>query len=49
MAKGQRLQPVQIVTLLLQMDVLITNGKTLSQTYKSVARVEQGHYLSRKI
>ena len=29
MAKGQRLKPEQIVTLLRQIDVLTTNGKTL--------------------
>jgi len=28
MAKGQRLKPEQIVTLLRQIDVLTTNGKT---------------------
>ena len=30
MAKGQRLKPEQIVTLLRQIDVLTTNGKTLA-------------------
>jgi hypothetical protein len=31
MAKGQRLKPKQIVTLLRQIDVLTSNGKTLAQ------------------
>jgi hypothetical protein len=34
MAKGQRLKPEKIVTLLSQIDVLTTNGKTLAQAYK---------------
>jgi type III secretion system FlhB-like substrate exporter len=35
-AKGQRLKAEQIVTLLRQIDVLITNGKTLVQACKEV-------------
>ncbi|WP_255534344.1 hypothetical protein [Polynucleobacter hallstattensis] len=35
MAKGQRLKPEQIVTLLRQIDVLTTNGKTLAQALQS--------------
>jgi len=31
MVKGQRLKPEQIVTLLRQIDVLTTDGKTLAQ------------------
>jgi len=31
MAKGQRLKPEQIVTLLHQIDALTTNGKALAQ------------------
>jgi putative transposase len=34
MAKGQRLKPEQIVTLLRQIDVLTTNSKTLAQACK---------------
>ena len=34
MAKGRRLKPEQIVTLLLQIDDLTTNGKPLTQTLK---------------
>ena len=34
MAKGQRLKPEQIVTLLRQIDVLAKNGKTLSRACK---------------
>jgi putative transposase len=49
MAKGQRLKPEQIVTLLRQIDVLTTNGKTLARTYKQVGTVEQGNYRWRKI
>ena len=40
MAKGQRLKPEQIVTLLPQIDVLTTNGKTLAQACKEVGTVE---------
>jgi len=40
MAKGQRRKPEQIVTLLHQIDVLTTNGKTLSQACKEVGMVE---------
>jgi putative transposase len=40
MAKGQRLKPEQIVTLLHQIDVLTTNGKTLAQACKEVGTVE---------
>ena len=36
MAKGQRLKSEQIVTLLRQIDVLNTNGKTLAQAFKEV-------------
>ena len=32
MAKGQRLKPEQIVTLLRQIDVLTSNGKTLARS-----------------
>ena len=39
MAKGQRLKPEQIVTLLRQIDVLTTNGKTLAQACKEVGTV----------
>jgi hypothetical protein len=38
MAKGQRLKPEQIVTLLRQIDVLTSNGKTLAQACKEVAQ-----------
>ena len=34
MAKGRRLKPEQIVTLLLQIDDLTTNGKPLTQALK---------------
>ena len=34
MAKGQRLKPEQILTLLRQIDVLTANGKTLAQACK---------------
>ena len=36
MAKGQRLKPEQIVTLLRQIDVLTANGKTLAQACKEI-------------
>ena len=49
MAKGQRLKPEQIVTLLRQIDVLTSNGKTLAQVYKEVGTVEQSYYRWRKI
>ena len=49
MAKGQRLKPEQIVTLLPQIDVLTTNGKTLAQACKEVGTVEQTYYRWRKI
>jgi hypothetical protein len=49
MAKGQRLKPEQIVTLLRQIDVLTTNGKTPAQTCKEVGTVEQSYYRWRKI
>jgi len=49
MAKGQRLKPEQIVTLLRQIDVLTTNGKTLAQACKEVGTVEQSYYSWRKI
>ena len=48
MAKGQRLKPEQIVTLLRQIDVLTTNGKTLAQACKEVGTVEQSYYRWRK-
>jgi putative transposase len=38
MAKGQRLKPEQIVTLLRQIDVLTTNGKTLARPVKKWAQ-----------
>jgi hypothetical protein len=38
MAKGQRLKPEQTVTLLRQIDVLTTNGKTLAQPLKKWER-----------
>ena len=49
MAKGQRLKPEQIVTLLRQIDVLTTNGKTLAQACKELGTVEQSYYCWRKI
>ena len=49
MAKGQRLKPEQIVTLLRQIDVLTTNGKTLAQACKEVGTVEQSYYRWRKM
>jgi putative transposase len=49
MPKGQRLIPEQIVTLLLQIDVLSVNGKTLSQACKEAGTVEQSYYRWRKI
>ena len=49
MAKGQRLKPEQIVTLLRQIDILTTNDKTLAQAYKEVETVEQSYYRWRKI
>ena len=49
MAKGQRLKPEQIFTLLRQIDVLTTNGKTLDQTSKEVGTVEQSYYRWRKV
>lgn len=36
MAKGQRLKPEQIVTLLRQIYILTTNGKTPAQSCKEV-------------
>ena len=44
MAKGQRLKPEQIVTLLRQIDVLTTNGETLAQACKEVGTKEQSYY-----
>ena len=44
MAKGQRLKPEQIVTLLRQIDVLTTNGKTLALACKEVQRSGAGKY-----
>ena len=49
MAKGQRLKPEQIVTLLRQIDVLTSNGKTLAQACKEVGTLEQSYYRWRKI
>ena len=50
MAKGQRLKPEQIVTSLLrQIDVLTSNGKTLAQACKEVGTLEQSYYRWRKI
>jgi len=49
MAKGQRLKPEQIVTLLRHIDVLTTNGKTLTQACKEVGTVEQIYYRWHKI
>ena len=49
MAKGQRLKPEQIVSLLRQIDVLTTNGKTLALACKEVRAVEQSYYRWRKI
>ena len=49
MAKGQRLKPEQFVTLLRQIDVLTSNGKTLAQACKEVGTVEQSYYRWRKI
>jgi len=49
MAKGLRLKPEKIVTLLRQIDVLTTNGKTLAQACKVVGTVEQSYYRWRKI
>jgi K+-sensing histidine kinase KdpD len=48
-AKGQRLKPEQIVTLLRQIDVLTTNGKTLAGACKEVGTVKQSYYRWRKI
>ncbi len=41
MSKGQRLKPEQIVTLLRQIDVLTSNGKTLAQACIEVGTVEK--------
>jgi hypothetical protein len=49
MAKGRRLKPEQIVTLLRHIDVLTTNGKTLAQACKELRTVEQSYYRWRKI
>ena len=49
MSKGQSLKPEQIATLLRQIDVLITNGKTLAQACKEVGAVEQSYYRWRNI
>jgi len=49
MAKGQRLKPEQIVTLLRQIVVLTTSGKTLAQACKEVGTVDQSYYRWRKI
>ena len=39
MAKGQRLKPEKIVTLLRQINVFTINGKTLAQACKEVGAV----------
>ena len=49
MAKGQRLKPEQIITLLRQIDVLTTIGKTVAQACKEVRTVEQSYYRWRMI
>ena len=49
MTKGQRLKPEQIVTLLRQIDVLTTHGKTLAQACKEVGTAEQSYYRWRKM
>ena len=49
MAKGLRLKPEKIVTLLRPVDVLITNGKTLAKACKEVGTVEQSYHRWRKI
>jgi putative transposase len=49
MAKGQRLKPDRIVTLLRQIDVLTSNGKTLAQACKEICTVEQSYYRWRKM
>ena len=49
MAKGQRLKPEQIVTLLCQIDVFTNNGKTLAQACKEVGTAERSYYRQRKI
>ena len=49
MAKGQRLKPEKIVTLLRQINVFTINGKTLAQVCKEVGAVQQSYYHWRKI
>ena len=49
MAKGQRLKPEQIITLLRQINVFTANGKTLVQACKEVGAVEQSYHRWRKI
>jgi putative transposase len=49
MTKGKRPQPEQIITLLRQIDVLTTNGRTLSQACKEVGTSEQSYYRWRKM
>ncbi len=44
MTKGKRLQPEQIITLLRQINVLTTHGKTLAQACKEAGTVEQSYY-----
>jgi len=44
MAKGQRLKPEQIVTLLRQIDVLTSNGKTLISSNKSKGTTDINRY-----
>ena len=49
MIKGKRLQPEQIITLLRQIDVLTTNGRTLSQACKEMGTSEQSYCRWRKM
>lgn len=44
MVKRQLLKLEQIFTLLRQIDVSTSNGKTLAQAFKEVDTVEQSHY-----
>jgi putative transposase len=49
MAKGQGLKPERIVTLLRQIDVITSNGKTLAQACKEIGTVEQSYYRWKKM
>ena len=49
MAKGQRFKLEYIVTLLSQIGISTTNGKTLAQACKEVDMAEQSYYRWRKI